>query len=354
MLVFNGGTLANKRRFGIQRYTLELLKQLDNRVKPNEVCLVIPRRHSEALCFSNIRIIELPGSTDGLLGKIKWNHFTFPRFAKRNGIGVDLLLALPLPGCDVVCIHDCITELFPENRKGIKGALSRQFYMRKVRRALKTSSVVLSVSHSAARDISRYYAIPEKSIRVVPNGWQHMLQIKQDNTILSRLGLNAGEYFFALGSRYAHKNFQWITEAAVQNPHESFVVTGTSSFSKNDGADDSGDIPNVIFTGYLTDEEIKALMVSCRAFIQPSFNEGFGIPPLEAMSVGADCIVSDIPVFHEIYGESVWYFDPHSYGDIDVDSILSDLRPTPATSVLQKYSWEKSATVLLEELRRIG
>ena len=114
-----------------------------------------------------------------------------------------------------------------------------------------------------------------------------------------------------------------------------------------------GDIPqNMVFTGSLSDGEIKALMHYCKAFIQPSFYEGFGIPPMEAMSVGADCIVSNAGSLPEVYKDSVWYIDPYNYVDIDLDSIMSKTKGDNQL-VLKEYSWEKSAKELIKVLREI-
>jgi glycosyltransferase involved in cell wall biosynthesis len=71
---------------------------------------------------------------------------------------------------------------------------------------------------------------------------------------------------------------------------------------------------NIHFTGYLTDGEIKALMQNCRAFIHPAIYEGFGIPPLEAMSCGADLIISTATCLPEIYEKSgIPYFTEYQH-----------------------------------------
>lgn len=106
------------------------------------------------------------------------------------------------------------------------------------------------------------------------------------------------------------------------DPQYFFVVTGAKQVVTDTSFE--GDIPeNMVFTGYLSDEEIKALMRHCKASIQPSFYEGFGIPPMEAMSVGADCIVSNASSLPEVYKNSVWYIDPHDYDSIDLDKIMA-------------------------------
>ena len=60
-----------------------------------------------------------------------------------------------------------------------------------------------------------------------------------------------------------------------------------------------------------TDEEIVRLFSGAKAFVFPSFAEGFGLPPLEAMAAGVQVVCSDIPVFREVYGDAVLYVDPN-------------------------------------------
>lgn len=94
-------------------------------------------------------------------------------------------------------------------------------------------------------------------------------------------------------------------------------------------------------------------MRDCKAFLFPSYYEGFGIPPMEALACGApEVVVSDIPVMHEVCGTSAHYIDPFNYSDINMDAIMAQ-RVTAPELVLKRYSWEKSAQKLnniLEEL----
>ena len=102
---------------------------------------------------------------------------------------------------------------------------------------------------------------------------------------------------------------------------------------------------NIKCTGYLKDGEIKALMHHCIAFIQPSIYEGFGIPPLEAMSTGARCIVAKSSSLPEIYQNSVWYLDPLDYSNIDLKKIMAN-NIDDNNSVLRRFSWAESAMKL--------
>lgn len=105
--------------------------------------------------------------------------------------------------------------------------------------------------------------------------------------------------------------------------------------------------------GYVSDEEAKTLMRDCKAFLFPSIYEGFGIPPLEAMSAGCKrIIVSDTEVMHEIFGDSVEYINSTSRDyniDIDLKVLEKDKK-----NVLKSYSWEMSAKYLYSLIERWG
>jgi glycosyltransferase involved in cell wall biosynthesis len=137
-------------------------------------------------------------------------------------------------------------------------------------------------------------------------------------------------------------------EVAKRNPNQLFVVTGKEEGFTKLGVDKLKQ-DNILFTGYLTDGEIKSLMQHCKAFIHPAIYEGFGIPPLEAMSCGANVIVSTATCLPEIYGDAAHFIDPYNY-DVDLESLIKQ-PVAPRESVLDKYNWAKEAEKLLILLR---
>jgi glycosyltransferase involved in cell wall biosynthesis len=137
-------------------------------------------------------------------------------------------------------------------------------------------------------------------------------------------------------------------EVAKRNPQLQFVVTGKAEGFTKLGVDKLK-TSNIHFTGYLTDGEIKALMQNCRAFIHPAIYEGFGIPPLEAMSCGADLIISTATCLPEIYENSAHYIDPYDY-DVDLEKLLAE-PISPASDILDKFSWEREAEKLYKILK---
>ena len=115
---------------------------------------------------------------------------------------------------------------------------------------------------------------------------------------------------------------------------------------------------DVVFTGFLPEEDLIAAYANCSLFVFPSLHEGFGLPALEAMACGAPVIAADSSSLPEVVGLSEALFDPLSPGSLSelMDKALTDqdfeasLRENAATKAAQ-FSWKKSATLALETLR---
>jgi glycosyltransferase involved in cell wall biosynthesis len=93
--------------------------------------------------------------------------------------------------------------------------------------------------------------------------------------------------------------------------------------------------------GYLDDAKVKALMEKCRAFILPSYYEGFGLTPLEALSCGAEIIIANAASLPEIYGKTAHYIDPFDT-NIDLEKLLQEPVESP-DGILEKYSYDTAA-----------
>jgi glycosyltransferase involved in cell wall biosynthesis len=110
------------------------------------------------------------------------------------------------------------------------------------------------------------------------------------------------------------------------------------------------------FTGFIPNERLRELLCEAALLVQPSVYEGFGYPPLEAMTLGTKALISDIPVFKEIYdGFPVTFFRAGDSGDLK-DKLLALLHNKEPERIAlpehlrEKYTFEKTAAIILREL----
>lgn len=357
-IIINGAFLIADHPVGLHRFSNEILKRLDLKKQNSNIKIAVPcKKKINGYRPDNIEIIEfLPELIRlGSFGVKLWQWLVYPFIVrKNNGYTFEFSFAQQLFKCDTCSILDCIIFNFYQNDTTLKTKIARFIDRMKIRISARKSKYIITLSEDAKNDIIKYTGVSENKIIIVPCGWEHIKEISYDDTIFERLPreIKFGRYFFSLGSRYKHKNIKWIIKAAEQNKSDYFVVTGFN-FHEEDDVEEKCP-PNVFFTGYLTDSEIKSLMKKCRAFIQPSLYEGFGIPPMEALGVGSQIIVSQTSCLPEIYQGAAHYIDPYDYQNINMEKILST-KVSDGKEILEKYSWEQAADqifILMQKMIR--
>jgi len=337
--IIDGRFLASQST-GIDRYAMESLNELDKLCEGLNISILVPPNSKSIPQYKNIKIIQ------SKLSKC-WTQLIFGGYARvTNSIAINLCNEVSLLAPKgIVCLHDvCYAEelnLFSKNE--IKWFL--KIYKRIVRRTLK----ILTVSEFSKKRIIKLFNVSPDKIVVAGNGWQHFNEIKLDEGIFDRFPkIIKNHYFFTLSSANSNKNIKWVMNASKMNCDQIFVVAGKNL----DKVVDQEKYDNVINVGYITDEEAKCLMKYCKAFLFPSLYEGFGIPPMEAMSIGASVIVSNTTCLPEIYGNSAHYIDPYQY-NVDLNKLMSE-QVDPLNVVLDKYSWEATGKILFEVLSKIA
>lgn len=333
-IIINGRFLTQKIT-GVQRYAREITAELDKIAEKNKVEIAIPPETKEIPDYKNIKIVKT-----GRFHNRMWEHLSFPLYVmKCGGISLNLCNVAPLINPGIVCIHDVKIRAYPEffNTKFMI------WYKLLFFNAIKRAKLILTVSEFSKNEIIKYYHVDTKKVAIIPNGWQHFIRINYDENALKKYNLSKYNYYFAMSSLEPNKNFKWIAKMAQDNLEEKFVIAG--SINEKIFAEGLGfKCPdNMKLIGYVSDEEAKTLMRDCKAFLFPSIYEGFGIPPLEAMSAGAKhIIVSDIAVMHEIFDDFVEYIGENR----DFTRCMKEPKNIP----LERYSWEKSAKKLLNIL----
>lgn len=340
-IVINGRFLLH-RITGVERYARETIAELDKIINPNEIEIAIPPETQEIPVYNNIKIVRV-----GKLHNRLWEHISFPLYVmKKHAISLNLCNVAPLLSPGIVCIHDVKFKARPQD-------FSKKFliwYNLLILNTCKRAKRIITVSEFSKKEIYKYYHVDSNKIIVIPNAWQHYGRISFDDLALDKFGLNKNEYYFSMSSLEPNKNFKWIADAAKLNQNQVFAVAGSINetvFAKGIGFDCPN---NMKLLGYISDEEAKTLMRDCEAFIFPTYYEGFGIPPLEAVAAGAKCIVaSNTDVMHEVLGDSVCFINPNHPGNYG-----NWLCNVDKESVLGKYSWKQSATKLKKLVKEIA
>ena len=332
---------------GQERFLFECLRELDKICCGVDIIVVAPKNKKLNIELKNIPIVYY-----GKKNKLFWVQFSFFRFLKKNKrIGINVFNVCPLFRPDIMFIHDLTPLIYKKLFTGFKGKLSYLYGELCRKAACKHGIRILTVSHNSKKDILKYYHIPEEKVVVIGNAWQHMQRIEEDASIFEKNpSLKKGEYYLSVGSLAPHKNFRWIKEVAARNKDFVFAVVG-SKISLTTKEDKIIDSENLFYLGKVDDGELKALMSNCKAYIHPALYEGFGIPPMEALSVGAPVLVANTSCLPEIYNGSVHYFEPFDY-DVDLEKLLSEPVDSP-DSVLKKYSWKRVAMNLLSVLKEV-
>jgi glycosyltransferase involved in cell wall biosynthesis len=210
----------------------------------------------------------------------------------------------------------------------------------------KRAKKIVTVSYFSRNQIASAYHKNAEDITVIYSSWNHFKTVQADYSVFNAFPALLKPYYFSLGSLSKRKNIAWILDYAARHPESLFAISGENLPTVKDSKLSGTAQPkNIILLGYLDDPKVKALMEKCRAFILPSYYEGFGLTPLEALSCGVPVIISNAASLPEIYGNTAHYIDPFSI-DINTNTDLEELLKQPVENpgaILEKYSYDAAA-----------
>lgn len=338
------GKFLGERMQGIVRYARELTKALDVELdRKGQVELVVPPNARDIPELKNIQVVEW-GRREG----IRWEQLDFRAYLKKHPHtrAINFCNTTPLfvqPG--ITTVHDVMYKANPQDYTTLRNKLSRLWHVLQYSYIAHHELTIITVSEFSKGEIERYYPKTQGKLHVIPNGWQHVLDYQESKDWQERYPqLKPGAYYFSMATLARNKNGGWVMEVARRNPEATFAIAG--------GTYEAGglDAPsNMHLLGFVTDEDACALIKNCKAFLFPSFYEGFGLPPLEALALGAEVVASDTTALPEVLGQAVHYIDPY---DACVDiAALQGGKPTGASRLtLERYSWSGSARLLRDVL----
>lgn len=196
-------------------------------------------------------------------------------------------------------IHDVIFLDMPELTSKIGYLIRKIFY----KRAYYLSKTIFTVSNFSKNRILHHLG-NGKNIVVTYNGISKYI-LEDDGSVY-----NKKDYIIFVGNIKKHKGLKTLLlaykEAKKEGLTSGLVIVGNQNNFKTKDVEvieilKNSEDEDIIFTGYVDNKELKKLIAEAKVLVQPSLYEGFGIPPLEALQLGTQAIVSDIEVFKEIY-----------------------------------------------------
>ncbi len=352
------GRFAGRAVTGVERYAGEMVRALDELVRQNhplthglEFVLATPPATQVRLPLTHIGIAPA-GRFSGYL----WEQLSLPSFANGDLILNLCGLAPVLRARNITCVHDAHVWLVPEN-------YSRAFlaaYSLLLPLVIRNSRRWMTVSQFSARELTRLSVADRPPELMTPNGADHALRWDAGKSALRRSDLPE-RYVLALGSRSYNKNLGLIYSLAEQiEPLGITVVVAGGSNQKVFGSGDAVATRNVCELGRISDDDLALLLKNALAFLFPSFFEGFGLPPVEAMLLGCPVVASNSSAMPEVLGDAAIFCDPRAkeewvaaIGRLAGDGALRADMIRRGRERAGQYRWRNNAMTLLEHVREV-
>ena len=345
---------------GVGHYTFELARHLASS-NGDEIFVVSPRKFVSSITSETSPVPNLHLTRDSMspLNRFWWS-MGLPRYIRKQEIQVfhGTNFEVPLTGkCpSVITIHDLSMVLHPQTHE-----------RRRVRRARKrlpmmarAATMVVTPTEVVRQEVHAHLQIPLDRIVTIPEAARSAFR-RQDpaRTEIVRKRLKITQPFVLyVGTVEPRKNLLNLVRAFEHVLSEcdfsvQLVIAGRKGWMVNDlfrHVKRSSAAEQIIFTGYLSDDDLCALYSSCALFAYVSLYEGFGLPPLEAMACGAPVIASRIPSLSETIGEAALLVAPTDVQELanNIRSLIQNenLRTQLARKGLQRsseLSWDRTA-----------
>lgn len=353
---------------GVGRYIRNLLVNLQKLDKKNEYFILHLEKDFINLKYQNnfkkvlanfhwygvSEQVKLPRLLDKLKPDlVHFPHFNVPIFYR---------------GKFIVTIHDLIHQHYSMQRATTHGPFIYKFkkwgYKKIFYHAIKKSQKILVPSNFVREQLTgesnvNNDKIIETSEAVDDKIFSIGKIMKKDkmDRIVKKFNIKP-PFIFYIGNAHPHKNVEGLIRAFLEirknYQYLQLVLSGNDHYfwqkikKENKHKD-------IVYTGFISDEELVALYKSAQVFVLPSFEEGFGIPLLEAMACSASIVSSNAGALPEVGGEAVLYFDPKNQDDMS-DKIMQVLNNEKLRKELvekgrkrvKEFSWERLAKQTLE------
>ncbi|MCR4289243.1 MAG: glycosyltransferase family 4 protein [Candidatus Scalindua sp.] len=242
-----------------------------------------------------------------------------------------------------------------------------EYFDKNFDKGLKRSDRLIVLSSMIKNELVGLMGVKKDKITVIPPGIDKGIfkfYPKREMENMKKKYHLPKKFIFYLGTIEPRKNLKGLIDAYLQlNIKKEFklVIVGASGWKNKDVMQSfSNHVDDVLFLGNLPNIDIALMMNMASCLVYPSFYEGFGLPPLEAMACGCPAVVSNLPSIQEACGDAAYYIDPYNVDNI-TESIYSVLTNKELSQSLVKkglertrdFRWEKSARAHLKVFEEV-
>jgi glycosyltransferase involved in cell wall biosynthesis len=353
------GRFLTQRTSGVQRFALETTKAIDAlldtpdyRVLKGHVELLAPRS-SRGFDLANI-----PLRRCGLSSGYVWEQIEFPLYGAGRLLLNFCMLGPVAARRQIVVVHDATVKALPDNFSWRFRAAYDFLIPRLCRRAV----LPVTVSEFSRSEIGRLYGVDTNAMPICAEGGDHITAVAADQSVIQRLDLAGRKFFLGVGVGSSNKNIETVLAAYSQAGLDDtlLVLTGKRD-ARVHGQLISVTSDGVRNVGFVSDAELRALYENALALVFPSRYEGFGLPPLEAMTCGCPVIVSDQPALVEVTADAALRCGIDDAPELarlmrlvhDDPAVRARLK-SAGLERAARFTWRATARMLLDQCIRIG
>lgn len=310
-----------------------------------------------------------PVSVGSLPKRVLWEHVKAAQIARRTRVDLWFSAAQAIPigkGFKrAVMVHDMIPLLFPK----LHPKRTVLYYTFALRHACRHADLVLANSEATKADLVEKLGASAARVVVTPLGPGNRVEPVAPDAVdregLAALGVRSPRYVLTLCNLDFRKNLARLVEAfgrvasSAQGEGLGLVVVGAKRGTQHAPLMDAiarlGLSERVDLLGYVPDEALPGLFAAAELFAFPSLYEGFGLPVLEAMALGAPVVCSGVSAMPEVGGDAARYFDPEDVPAMAaaIVDVLGDSRAraemrAKGVARAATFTWKGTATATLD------
>lgn len=369
-LGYDARVLASPQLTGIGRYTLRLLDAVAARGEGWRRTLFFPRGGPASQPPPGFAVRNAPVRGD--MREDRFYRLWFDAWlpveiaVRRISLfhGTSYLLPRAHRARRVVTVYDLAHEKRPE----WAGGCSPEF-ARRARESARRADAVIATSRCTRRDIVEIYGVPEERVAVVYGGVDPAFRPLDDRAAAEAFRRRKGlpeRFVLSVLSLSPRKNIPGLLRAFAIFARSSGLPQHLVIAGKSYGADGPlreaaglGIAGRFRFIDYVRDEELVLLYNAADLFVFPSFYEGFGLPPLEALACGCPVAAARAGSLPEVLGDSARYFDPADDAEM-ADTIERAIRAGAGGAARGRgiaraagFTWERAAAETMELYERL-